>query len=189
MATTASISGKGYDRRADVIAAGYNDYIPFADQIVGKHCASIWGDGKGLTYAQAAAVTELNIPGRYLSYMNGNEYTYLRDAKSFDEFRFFTGLTALSEAHPDHIFNWWAMESIVIPDNIAEIDNQTLAYAGYGTSDGVTMTFLRAAPPAFGSIWANLAKIKEIRVPSGSVAAYKAASGMESYVDKITAIS
>ena len=67
------------------MSAGGKDYIEFADPVVEQICANKWGDGVGLTYAQAAAVTE--IPNNVF---RGNT-----SITSFDEFQYFVNCTTL----------------------------------------------------------------------------------------------
>lgn len=60
-------------------------YIQFVDSAVEAICASTWGDGVGLTYAQAAAVTSL-----------GTAFRANTSIVSFDELQYFTSLTSIS---------------------------------------------------------------------------------------------
>ena len=62
-----------------------NVYIPFADDAVKKICATKWGDGVGLTYPKAAAVTSL-----------GNNFSKNTAITSFDELGEF-GVTSLAD--------------------------------------------------------------------------------------------
>lgn len=59
------------------------DYIEFTDPAVEAICASTWGDGVGITYAQAAAVTSFG------TVFKGNTSII-----SFDESIFFTSVTS-----------------------------------------------------------------------------------------------
>lgn len=59
-------------------------YIPFVDDEVKSICADTWGDGIGTTYMQAAAVTTIGT-----IFKDNTEIT------SFDEFKYFTGVTTL----------------------------------------------------------------------------------------------
>ena len=61
-------------------------YIHFADPVVAQICATTWGDGIGLTYEQAANVS--NIQG----------YFYNKGISSFNEFRFFVGVSAIKQS-------------------------------------------------------------------------------------------
>ena len=65
------------------VAGGY--YIRFADKAVQDICVANWGDGIGITEAQAAAVTSLST-----------KFTSNTEITSFDELKKFTGLTTIS---------------------------------------------------------------------------------------------
>lgn len=62
-----------------------NGYIIFEDAEVARICAESWGDGKGLTLQQAAAVTDIGTVFR------GNT-----TITSFNEFKYFTSVTTIS---------------------------------------------------------------------------------------------
>ena len=62
-----------------------NVYVPFADDSVKKICATKWGDGVGLTYTKAAAVTSL-----------GTNFSKNTAITSFDELGEF-GVTSLAD--------------------------------------------------------------------------------------------
>lgn len=62
------------------------DYIKFADPVVEKICAENWGDGTGITYAQAARVTTL-----------GNKFKGNTEIISFDELQYFENILELTE--------------------------------------------------------------------------------------------
>lgn len=174
--------------------AAYNQYMTFACPVLGKVCADAWGDGKGLTYAQAAAVENLKIPDQWSSYLSGNSYdgSLLRgnpDAKSLDELQYFTGLTRLGT--PWYVGDMYYIEHIIIPANVVTLEAHALRYLGRSTANGCTFVFLGTTPAAFTNT-ANFVflgtKINEIRVPSESVALYKAASGWSDLADYIVAI-
>ena len=61
-----------------------NNYIVFVDSEVESICATTWGDGTGLTEAQAAAVTYAQF---------GETFKGNTEITSFDEFQYFTGVT------------------------------------------------------------------------------------------------
>lgn len=84
-------------------------YIVFADPNLEAFCANQWGDGVGLKPSQAAEVTG-SFPRDIFRY---SSYT------SFDEFRYFTGLSGLDT----YAFRDTAFKSIVIPPNITVISN------------------------------------------------------------------
>lgn len=60
------------------------DYIQFADPVVAQICADNWGDGKGITYKQAAKVTDI-----------GRVFNRNTEITSFEELQYFTGVTNL----------------------------------------------------------------------------------------------
>ena len=72
-----------YPNLALNVAGGY--YIRFADKAVQDICVTNWGDGIGITEAQAAAVTSLST-----------KFTSNTEITSFDELKKFTGLTTIS---------------------------------------------------------------------------------------------
>jgi len=73
-------------RLMGLVSDGYNPnaYIEFADATLGSILATKYGDGVGLTYAQAAAVTRFPDWG-----IGINDRT---DITSFNEINYFTGL-------------------------------------------------------------------------------------------------
>ena len=86
--------------------------ITFADPIVGQKCATLYGNGTGCTEADLAAVTSLNASDWAGTRQNPTTYT------SFDELRFFTGLTEI----PQNCFNYCpSLTSIIIPNSVTTI--------------------------------------------------------------------
>lgn len=72
--------------RRRLMGAGASDeYIRFADPEVERICVANWGDGVGLTYGKAAAVTSL-----------GTVFKNNAIIKTFDELKYFTALTTLN---------------------------------------------------------------------------------------------
>ena len=91
-------------------------YIQFVDPNVEAICATKWGDGVGLTYAQAAAVT--SIPNNLF---RGNT-----TITSFDEFQYFTSVTVVtassnSNATSGCFYNCSNLKSIILPDSITTV--------------------------------------------------------------------
>lgn len=68
-------------------------YIDFADPVMEQICATTWGDGVGLTRAQAASVTQF-----------GNAFKGNTNITSFDEMQYFTGLGQFNWTYSDNVF-------------------------------------------------------------------------------------
>lgn len=83
-----------------------SSYIQFADPVVRQICATNWGDGVGITPAQAAAVTSQQF---------GTTFSQNSQITSFDELQYFTGLTSI----PDQAFYQCSnLASIKIPTSV-----------------------------------------------------------------------
>ncbi len=85
-----------------------NGNIVFADKVVESICVSNWdtdGDG-GISLSEAQAVDDL-----------GTLFSGRKDIVSFNELRFFTGLTTI----PYHAFNKSSIKEIRIPDSVTSI--------------------------------------------------------------------
>ena len=95
-----------------VFSAYVDDIIVFADPNAKAVCVNNWDTDfdKELTYAEAAAVTNLN--GVFQSHT---------EIYSFEELQYFTGLTSLNDWEFDYCYN---LTSIIIPE--------TVNYMGYG---------------------------------------------------------
>ncbi|MBQ9672894.1 MAG: leucine-rich repeat domain-containing protein [Prevotella sp.] len=86
--------------------------ITFADAEVKRICVENWdtdGDGE-LSYAEAAAVTDL-----------GTVFQYNWDINSFDELRYFTGITTLSA----NFVGCGYMVSITLPASLVRLEGNT----------------------------------------------------------------
>lgn len=84
-------------------------HIRFADSAVEAVCVANWSsDGTGLSYDDAAAVTDIG------TVFKGS------DIRSFDEFRYFTGVTVLQN---DAFRNCTGLSSIMLPPSLATIMN------------------------------------------------------------------
>lgn len=90
------------------------DYIVFVDPVVAQICAETWGDGVGITTAQAAAVTSIG------SAFDGNA-----DIVSFDEFQYFTSVAALAEGA---FRNCTSLVSITLPTSCVTIGRYAFRY-------------------------------------------------------------
>ena len=158
-------------------AGGAGPYIEFADPNVGAICAQKWGSGGRITYAQAAAVTDIG------TVFKGNTVI-----TSFDELRHFTGLTSI----PSTAFNGCtALVSIVFPDTVTTIGSSAMRDSsvshitvGSGctdielywlngtTSQDITIVCKAVVPPALSTRLAS--NVKRVYVPAGSVSDYQA---------------
>jgi hypothetical protein len=89
-------------------------YIRFEDPAVEKICATNWGDGTGITAAQAAAVSSI-----------GTIFTNNTEITSFNEFKYFTNVTYLtgsnSAANPGAFYNCTLLQKIILPQSIINI--------------------------------------------------------------------
>ena len=91
-----------------VYQGGTNSVIVFADPVMKSYCVTAFdtdGDGE-LSYAEAAAVTDLSIMGRPY------------DAVSFDEFQYFTAVTSINYRNFEYCSE---LTSIVIPEGVTSI--------------------------------------------------------------------
>lgn len=84
-------------------------YIEFEDPITEQICATNWGDGVGLTMAQAQAVT-----GTIGTQFNGSNIT------TFNELRYFTNINSI-----EGFTNCRSLTSISIPPSVKTIQNAT----------------------------------------------------------------
>lgn len=90
--------------------------IDFADDNVKSLCVSNWdtdGDGE-LNMPEAAAVTDLGEVFKVIPYVNDTPY----DIMSFDELKYFTGLTSIGEDAFEQCQN---LQSIELPNTITSI--------------------------------------------------------------------
>ena len=89
-------------------------YIRFADDAVRQICATNWGDGTGITAAQAAAVSSI-----------GTTFIYNKNIISFEEFKYFTNVTYLkgsnSSANPGAFNGCTSLKKIILPSSITDI--------------------------------------------------------------------
>ena len=75
-------------RRRSLMGGGPKDYIEFANADIGAYFAEKYGDGVGITYAQAAAITEFDSSLQMSNIVGQTTYT-------FEELNYFTGLVSL----------------------------------------------------------------------------------------------
>lgn len=105
-----SFTVRGPRELVAVFTAHEDDIIHFVDANVKAICVSNWdtdGDGE-LTYAEAAAVTDLGLVFRYQ-----------QDITSFDELQYFTGLSYLNQSE----FYNSSITSVVLPSSLTSIGN------------------------------------------------------------------
>lgn len=177
-------------------------YVVFADQAVGRKCATLYGDGVGCTEEDLAAVTALNALD-----WSGTSIT------SFDELQYFTGLTSITD---NAFYGCSGLTSVTIPDTVTEIrqnafqncsgltevsipDSVTgISYAVFGNCSGLTsvtigdsvrviggygfygcsslsaITFMSDTPPTLGldGVFSGQPTTGNITVPVGSEANY-----------------
>ena len=96
-----------------------NRYIEFKDPIVEQICATTWGDGVGVTEAQAATATTVLK----------SEFVGQTDIVSFDEFRYFRKVTFSGSTTYDYGFSGCTnLESIHMPETSSRL---TLALATF----------------------------------------------------------
>ena len=119
--------------------------IQFEDLQVKAICCKNWdtnNDGE-LSYAEAAAVTDI-----------GDVFSKNSDIIAFTEFKYFTGVTSLSDRAFFQCANLW---KITLPQNIAQIENgsidgsSTNGFDGYGTFSETAITCI-ILPKALKSI-------------------------------------
>lgn len=92
-----------------------NAIMEFADPNVQAICASNWGDGTNITYGQARAVTDVNTA------FKGNT-----SITSFDEFRYFTGVTYLNGT----FINCTNLTSLTLPYTISSWGTEVVRNCG-----------------------------------------------------------
>ena len=97
--------------------AGFSEtIIQFEDQNAKNICVQNWdtnGDGE-LSQEEAAAVTDI-----------GGVFTAQKDLRSFSEFQYFTGVTAI----PAYAFQGcYYLSSIIVPENVSTISNEAFEW-------------------------------------------------------------
>ena len=103
-----------------MMMANGKKYIQFADPEVERICiANFSSDGKGVTYEDAEAVTDIGTVFRYTT------------ALTFEELKYFTGVTDI----PSLSFaNTNSLATITLPDSLKTISGQAFNYASGLTS-------------------------------------------------------
>lgn len=126
--------------------------IVFADENVKKKLVRKFdtdGDGE-LSYAEAASVTS----GDDLKAAFGAVKTY----QSFDEFQYFTGITAI----PDNMFAGWELTSIKLPENITSLGERMFE----GCTKLTTITLPSKLESIRGRAFYGWTGLKSIIIPS-----------------------
>jgi hypothetical protein len=112
---TLNIDGYVYEDAAEAVRTAFPSivftpkgfYVGFADPEVQRIVASNWGDGKGITTEQVAAITDI-----------GTAFSENTSIQTFDEFDKFTGV---SRIYGKVFFNCNNLESIKIPLTVTYI--------------------------------------------------------------------
>ena len=150
------------------------EIITFADQNVKAICVQNWdtnNDGE-LDTVEAAAVTTLN-----------DNFDGADDITSFNELRYFTGLTGIEWGEFD---SCESLVSITIPENVTIIGSTTNSFGGcYALT---TVTMLPTTPPTIKSDEFGDSTLQHIYVPAGSVSAYQGATNWSQWASIISAI-
>ncbi|MBQ6209931.1 MAG: leucine-rich repeat domain-containing protein [Prevotella sp.] len=123
--------------------------IDFADAEVKRICVENWdtnGDGE-LSFAEAAAVMELGT-----AFMNNVTI------KTFEELRFFKGLTSISD---NAFYNCKSMTSINLPDNVSIIGNTAFRNCINLTSIAIPNSVATIG----GSVFAGCTALTSIEIP------------------------
>ena len=123
--TTLTVNYKGYTASCNVHVINLDgdlaQPIEFEDPNVKSICVSVWGGSiieNEITYYEASKVTTLinnsGINPTYASYFNGNT-----DIVSFNELKYFTGLTSIEYNAFDGCSN---LQTIELPNSVTQIE-------------------------------------------------------------------
>ena len=137
---TLNIAGSVYADSAEFVREQYPNlvlnvtggyYIRFADEAVKTICATNWGDGMGITEAQAAAVTSV-----------GTKFRGNTTITTFDEFSKFTNITEFPEngyGDMNAFSKCTALRTITLPPSFTKIGGGNAGYgSGYCAFNGCT---------------------------------------------------
>lgn len=108
-----------YFRRRLLLCNSKPNYIEFEDPEVERICATVWGDGVGLTYAQAAAVTGISTKFR----ANTN-------ITSFNELKYFTRLTGINGGTSNSsgaFYNCTNLKSVILPNSVTALNGYSFS--------------------------------------------------------------
>ena len=171
------------------------DIIEFADKYVKQQCVSLFdtnGDGE-LSRKEASKVTSLP------SNLFGN---YSGAVKSFDEIKYFTGIT---EIEYQAFYGCTSLTSITIPDSVVSIGSHafqncssltsvtigngvtTIGSSAFSGCKSLTSVYCKPTTPPSGDsyMFYNNASGRKIYVPTESVEEYKVVNGWKDYADDI----
>ena len=111
--------------------------IQFADSAVKTICVDNWGSDGEITDVQAAAVTDL-----------GEAFSYNADITSFDELRYFTGLTSIGN---EAFMDCGSLTSVTFPDSVTTIGIYAISGCTSLTSIVIPDSVTTIGDAAFGS--------------------------------------
>ena len=122
------------------MGGGPKDYIEFVNADIGAYFAERYGDGVGITYAQAAAITEFDSDLKIMDIVGNVGCT-------FEELNYFTGLVSLPSSFiygdRDDESKWVTISSLYLPNltyvggasfmwcNLGEVKFPKVSYIGY----------------------------------------------------------
>ena len=153
------------------------EIITFADSKVKAICVQYWdtnNDGE-LDTQEAAAVTSLD-----------DNFDAVDDITSFNELRYFTGLTSIGWAEFD---TCESLVSITIPENVTVIGGSGSVGNSFADCYALTtVTMLPTTPPTVRADEFGDSTLQHIYVPAGSVSAYQSASNWSQWASIISAI-
>lgn len=140
------------NRRRAILSTKGDEYIIFQDPQVEAICMSKWGDGVGVKVSRVAAVGNIGITFRQNTSIT-----------SFNELRYFTGLTYIYGASNSIIYGAFygctSLKEVTLPNTIAEIRGGAFANSGIETINLDSVTTINKL--AFVS-----SGIKEVNIPN-----------------------
>ena len=140
---------KNISDKTDALRIKVGGNIEFTDAEVKRICVKNWdknGDGE-LSYKEAAAITEL-----------GNAFKYNHKIASFDEFKYFKGLTSIGyQTFRDCIH----LTSVIIPNSVETIDNNAFV-----DCSGLESIYFPNSVTTIGhAAFANCSSLTSITIP------------------------
>lgn len=171
-------------RRRVLLGLLKEEYIIFADPVVEQICATNWGDGIGLKPSQAARVTSIG----------SNVFQSNTSITSFEELKYFTGLTTISNV----VFKSCSNLSVIgVPPNltqfgmqgvpITEIDITDLsAYLNVTTFNNGSYCLTTGSPSTGAHLYLNGTEVTSVTYPSGTTSIPKYKWYRHAYITSIT---